>query len=216
MAVINRVTITEFTFDVPNIGLETAATGVGNMAYVEGAVFKPKRFAIKIDTDEGICGEYVANWIGTPSSMAQAGMLAPLLLGRNPHHREKIWDDMKRELRAYDHMGHGVLDITLWDLCAKLSGTSVKAMLGGWRDTIPTYASSYHAQESKGGMNTPEAFADFAEECQERGFQLGWMLTLLVEPATRSMPSGSKTLTGMRRHPRTAIAACARSSRLRF
>ncbi len=179
MTRITRVTITEFTFDVPDIGLETAAAGVGNMAYVKGAVFRPKRFMVRIDTDEGVSGEYVANWIGTPSSMAQAGMLAPLMLGRDPHTREKIWDDMKRECRAYDHMGHGVLDIALWDLCGKLGGVSVKSMLGGWRDSIPTYASSYHAQERGGGMDTPEAFADFAEECRERGFHgfkiHGWM-----------------------------------------
>jgi L-alanine-DL-glutamate epimerase-like enolase superfamily enzyme len=170
MAKITRVTITEFSFDVPDIGLQAAAAGVGNMAYVRGSVFRPRRFAVKIDTDEGVSGGYVANWIGTPSAMAQAGMLAPMMVGRDPMHREKIWDDQKREIRAYDHMGHGVLDIALWDLCGRLGGVSVKSMLGGWRERLPTYASTYHGQESGGGLDSPGAFADFAQECKEKGF----------------------------------------------
>ena len=170
MAKITRVTITEFDFEVKDLGLEAAAAGVGNMAYAKGSVFKPKRFAVRIDTDAGVTGSYVTHWSGTPSTMAQATMLAPLMLGRDPDQREAIWNDMKREVRAYDHMGHGPLDIALWDLCARLHGVSVKSMLGGWRDTLPTYASTYHGQEAPGGLCSPEAFADYAEECKERGF----------------------------------------------
>lgn len=165
-----RVTLSEFSFGVPDMALSAAAAGVGNMAYTRRATLEAKRFAVRIDTDEGIAGEYVANWVGTPSAMAQAGMLAPMLVGRDPFTREKIWDDMKREVRAYDHMGHGVLDIALWDLCGKLAGLSVKAMLGGWRDRLPAYASTYHGQETPGGLDTPEAFADYAEACKARGF----------------------------------------------
>ena len=179
MASISSVSITEFSFSVDNIGLETAAAGVGNMAYVKGGKFGAKRYAIKITDSDGAAGEYVANWVGTPSSLAQATMLAPLLLGRNPEHREQIYDDLKREVRAYDHMGHGVLDIALWDLVAKMNGTSVKAMLGGYRDRLPTYASTYGGQESKGGLDSPEAFADYAEACKEAGFHgfkiHGWL-----------------------------------------
>ena len=179
MALITQVSITEFSFDVPNIGLDTAAAGVGNMAHVKGGLFKAKRFAVKISTDVGVHGEYVANWVGTPSSMGQALMLAPLLIGRNPEHREALYDEMKRELRAYDHMGHGVLDIALWDLVARLNNTSVKAMLGGYRDTLPTYASTYHGQESQGGLCTIESYVDYAEHCKSAGYHgfkiHGWM-----------------------------------------
>lgn len=179
MPVISNVSLTEFSFDTPDIGHDTAAAGVGNMAYVKGHIFKAKRFAVKISTDCGHHGEYVCHWVGTPSSFAQASMLAPLLVGKNPHHRESIYDDMKRELRAYDHMGHGVMDIALWDLCGKLNNASVKSMLGGYRDSLPTYASTYHGQETPGGLSTIEAFTDFAEYCQSKGFHgfkiHGWM-----------------------------------------
>jgi len=66
-----------------------------------------------IHLDDGVRGEYVTHWVGTPSSFAQALMLAPHLPGRDPDQREGIWQDLRREVRAYDHMGHGPLDIAL-------------------------------------------------------------------------------------------------------
>ena len=170
MPTISSVSLTEFQFTVNDIGLEQAAAGVGNMAYVKGSSFPAKRFAVRISTDDGATGEYVTHWVGTPASFAQAQMLGPVLLGRNPEHRELIYDDLKRELRAYDHMGHGALDIAIWDLCGKMQGTSVKTMLGGYRDRLPTYASTYHGQDTVGGLCSPEAFADFAQQCKEKGF----------------------------------------------
>lgn len=170
MATIKRVEITEFSFEVSNIGLEQAAAGVGNMAYVKGSSFTARRFALRIHSDDGTTGEYVTHWVGTPSSLAQATMLAPLLLGRNPDHREQIYDDLKRELRAYDHMGHGPIDIALWDLAGKRHGASVTALLGGFRLRLPVYASTYHGQSAGGGLDSPEAFADFALACREAGF----------------------------------------------
>ena len=56
MAKIIRVKLTEFAFINKNIGLETAAAGVGNMAFVSGELFTAKRFAVMINTDEGVRG----------------------------------------------------------------------------------------------------------------------------------------------------------------
>lgn len=170
MSRIDRVEITEFSFEVPDIGLEQAQAGVGNMAYVAGSTFTARRYAVRVFCDDGAQGAYVTHWVGTPSSLAQSLMLAPLLIGRDPDHREQIYDDLKRELRAYDHMGHGPIDNALWDLAGKRYNASVSALLGGFRDRLPTYASTYHGQEQKGGLDTPEAFADFAEHCQRQGF----------------------------------------------
>jgi L-alanine-DL-glutamate epimerase-like enolase superfamily enzyme len=170
MTTICSVEITEFSFAVPDIGLEQAAAGVGNMAYVKGSTFTARRFAVRIGCSDGAVGEYVTHWVGTPASFAQAAMLAPLLIGRNPDQREQIYDDLKRELRAYDHMGHGPLDIALWDLAGKRHGVSVSALLGGFRQRLPVYASTYHGQTAPGGLDSPEAFADFALACREAGF----------------------------------------------
>ncbi|NKB69781.1 MAG: mandelate racemase [Candidatus Latescibacteria bacterium] len=170
MSRIDRVEIHEFSFTVPNFGTEQTSAGVSNMIYQAGSQLEARRYAVQIACDDGLQGEYVTHWVGTPSSLAQAHMLAPLLLGRDPDQREQIYDDLKCAIRAYDHMGHGPLDNALWDLAGKKYGTSVSALLGGFRTRLPTYASTYHAQEAPGGLDTPEAFADFAQKCQERGF----------------------------------------------
>ncbi|MCK5212362.1 MAG: mandelate racemase [Dehalococcoidia bacterium] len=171
MSKIDRVEIHAFRFEVDDLGKGAhAAAGVGNLIYEAGSRMECNRFAVRICCDDGASGEYVTHWVGTPSTLGQATMLAPMLLGRDPEQRELIYDDLKRELRAYDHMGHGVFDIALWDLCAKKYNTSVSRLLGGFRERIPTYASSYHGQVEPGGLDTPESFADYALACKQAGF----------------------------------------------
>ena len=170
MSNIQSIEIIEFKFDVVDIGLEQAAAGVGNMAYKKGNSMTARRFAVRLLTEDGFSGEYVTHWVGTPSTLGQIYMIAPLLIGRDPENRELIYDDLKRELRAYDHMAHGPLDIALWDLVGKKYNASISKLLGGYKTRLPVYASTYHGQESIGGLNTPEAFADYAEECKKKGF----------------------------------------------
>jgi len=171
MSKIERVEIHAFSFEVANVGLGAhSAAGVGNLIYLADAKAKANRFAVRILCDDGVQGEYVTHWVGTPSTLGQAQMLAPNLIGRDPEERELIYDDLKREVRAYDHMGHGPLDIALWDLAGKKYNLSVARMLGAFRKRLPTYASTYHAQEEPGGLDTPEAFADYAQACKEAGF----------------------------------------------
>lgn len=172
MSVITEVELHLFQFTVQNLGLAGhSAAGVGNLAYVPGAQLAQTRFAVRIRCDDGAEGAYVTHWVGTPSAFGQAQMLAPNLLGRDPEARELIYDDLKREVRAYDHMGHGPLDIALWDLAGKKHNVSVARMLGGFRTRLPTYASTYHAQTTPGGLDSPEAFADYAEQCKAQGFR---------------------------------------------
>lgn len=171
MSIINRVEVYPFTFEVDNLGLGTqSAAGVGNMVYMPGSKLKATRFAVRIRCDDGAQGEYVTHWVGTPATLGQVQMLAPNLIGRDPEQRALIYDDLKREVRAYDHMGHGALDIALWDLAGKKYNTSVAKLLGAYRTRLPTYASTYHGQNEPGGLDTPEAYADYAEACQEAGF----------------------------------------------
>ncbi|MEQ9690279.1 enolase C-terminal domain-like protein [Bauldia litoralis] len=176
---IARVELIRFAFETEGLGLPShGAAGVGNVVARKGSTISSQRWAVRIETEDGARGEYVTHWIGTPASFAQAAMLAPHLVGRNPDTREAIWQDLRREVRAYDHMGHGPLDIALWDLQAKRLGTSVSALIGGYRTRLPTYASTYHGQDEKGGLDTPKAFADYAVACKEQGFSAfkihGW------------------------------------------
>jgi L-alanine-DL-glutamate epimerase-like enolase superfamily enzyme len=171
MASITRVEVHVFRYEVQDLDLPAhGAAGVGNLVWRKGGRMPCTRYAVTIASSDGARGEYVTHWVGTPSSLGQTLMLAPHLLGRDPDAREAIYDDLKREIRAYDHMGHGPIDIALWDLAGKRLGTSVARLLGGFRTRLPTYASTYHAQDEPGGLDTPEAFADYAVACRERGF----------------------------------------------
>ncbi len=171
MTKIDRVEISPFTYEVADLGLPShGATGVGNMQYVKGGKLEMMRYAVRIQTDDGLVGEYVTHWVGTQAALGQSLMLAPHLIGRDPETREQIFDDLKRELRAYDRMGQGPIDIALWDLAGKKYGAPVAKLLGGFRWRLPTYASTYHGQDDPGGLDSPQAFADFAAHCQQLGF----------------------------------------------
>jgi L-alanine-DL-glutamate epimerase-like enolase superfamily enzyme len=74
-------------------------------------------------------------------------------------------------------MSMGPVDIALWDIAGKVHNAPVWQLLGGWKKSLPAYASTYHGDEN-GGLDTPEAFADFAEACYEMGYRAfkihGW------------------------------------------
>ncbi len=171
MTTISRVEVHVFTYEVQDLALPPhGAAGVGNLVWQKGGRMKMSRYAVTVETRDGTRGEYVTHWVGTPSALGQTLMLAPHLIGRDPDARVEIWEDLKREIRAYDHMGHGPIDIALWDLAGKRLGASVSRLLGGYRKRLPTYASTYHGQDVEGGLDTPEAFADYAAACQGQGF----------------------------------------------
>jgi L-alanine-DL-glutamate epimerase-like enolase superfamily enzyme len=178
MSIIDLVEVHEFTFDAPNLGLQSDdANTVYNVGYLPGGSIEIAKYAVVIQTRDGARGEYVTHWVGTRAALAQTLMLAPNLLGRDADQREGIYDDLKREIRQYDHMGHGPLDIALWDLAGKALGASVSTLLGGFRKRLKTYASTYHG-DRRGGLDSPEAFVRFAEHCYGLGYRAfkihGW------------------------------------------
>jgi L-alanine-DL-glutamate epimerase-like enolase superfamily enzyme len=170
MSTITEVDVLPFTFDIDDLSVAVSpVTGVNHLISAKGQKRRVMRYAIAVRTDDGLVGRYVTHWVGSPSSLGQTVMLAPRLLGRNPEHREGIYDDLKREARAYDHMGHGPLDIALWDLVGRKYGSSIATLLGAYRERLPTYASSHHGQDVPGGLDSVEAYADFAVACRELG-----------------------------------------------
>ncbi|ADJ13571.1 enolase C-terminal domain-like protein [Halalkalicoccus jeotgali] len=160
---ITRIQSTEFSYPIEDVG--TDENGF-NLTYEPGAVTERKLFALQIETTEGITGEYIG---GNSPAFAQINTVADYLIGKNPLHRERHWSELKRALRKYDRMGIGPLDIALWDFAGKYHDAPIHELLGTYRERLPTYASTYHADDS-GGLNSPAAYADFAEECRERGF----------------------------------------------
>lgn len=74
-------------------------------------------------------------------------------------------------------MGVGLLDSALWDMAGKRAGLSVAKLLGGTKERLPAYASTWMGGEG-GGLARPEDYVAFAEECHAlgyRGFKMhGW------------------------------------------
>ena len=173
MSRITRVEIHAFEFDARNTG----AKSIGALSYAKGAVTRPMKYAVRIETADGCRGEYVTHWVASASSLGQTLMLAPRLIGRDAREREGIYDDLKRETRQFDHMGYGPLDIALWDWAGKQLGCSVATLLGAHRRRLPVYASIYHGDRA-GGFDSKEAFAAFAEQCYDMGYRAfklhGW------------------------------------------
>ena len=69
------------------------------------------------------------------------------------------------------------MDIALWDWFGKKYKCSVKNLLGGFKNKLPAYASTYHGDRN-GGLDCKEAYADFAEKCYDIGYKAfkihGW------------------------------------------
>ena len=137
-----------------------------NLVYKKNSNQMGVTYALKVFTNQGVVGEYVG---GDSPSFAQFNMFASYLIGKNPLNRELIYNDVKRALRKYDKMGMGPIDIALWDLAGKLYDAPIFELLGGWKSKIPAYASTMHGDRN-GGLDSPEAYAQFAVECKEMGY----------------------------------------------
>ena len=171
MAKITKIEVIEFTYPVENVGL--AANGYDHV-YVPDHVARMSTLATRIETEDGIVGEYVG---GMTLALRQVTFLAAHMIGRNAFARLEFYDEFKRALRKFDKMGVGPLDIALWDWAGKRLDTSVANLLGASRSRIPVYASTYHGDRN-GGLSSPEDFAAFAERCRDMGYRAykmhGW------------------------------------------
>ena len=177
MSLITRVSLTAFSFEAENLAASARGSSIGGLFYEKGARTEITKNAVRLETEDGCIGEYVLNWGASPSVFGQMQMLAPMLIGRHAEERQGIYDDLKREARQFDHMGHGPLDIALWDWQGRALNCSVSTLLGGYRKKLPAYASTYHGDRN-GGLDSKEAFADFALACADMGYKAfkihGW------------------------------------------
>ena len=156
-----------FAFDIQDMGRDYNGF---NTVYEKGGVFKMRPSMLRIHTSTGVIGEAPGNHT-VPANVAQ------YLLGKSPFAREKIYNDLKRGLRHTDRTVMSGIDVALWDFAGKVYDAPIYQLLGGYKSTIPAYASTYHGDEND-GLSTPEAFADFAAQCYHLGYRAfkihGW------------------------------------------
>ncbi|RIK45895.1 MAG: enolase [Chloroflexi bacterium] len=123
----------------------------------------------KIITDEGAEGYYLgghghgdADGLTFDERAALRGRLKNLLLGHDPFDREKFWHwlwvaNLPENLIS-------VIDMALWDLQARHFGVPLYKLLGGCRDKVKAYASTYP------NMGTPAEYAQHALDCKAQGY----------------------------------------------
>ena len=157
---ITKLEVIVFEFQLADLG--TDYNGF-NLVYEKGNILTRRQGVFRLHTSLGVVGEYSASRTDQLPSVAQ------YLMGRNPFEREKIYNDLKRGLRHTDRTVMGMIDVALWDLAGKVYGVPIYQLLGGYKRTLPAYASTYHGDEN-GGLSSPAAFADFALQCQEIGY----------------------------------------------
>lgn len=124
-------------------------TGSGNVWSARNWLF------VRVHTDAGLTG--IGECSGWPRVIETAVQdLAPLLIGQDATHIERLWCRMQAAM-----MGHGVLgtvgagamtgiDMALWDLKGKALETPVWNLLGGkMRDRIRIYGHAGNAERAR-------------------------------------------------------------------
>lgn len=122
---------------------------------------------LRICTDDGFEG--VAS-SGKPGSgpVLQAlvdRVLREELVGQDALNREWLWErlwNIDRNEYLPIHL-FGVVDTALWDLAGRAVGLPTWQLLGGYRTSIPAYASTVT-------FDTIEEFLDVADQCLELGY----------------------------------------------
>ena len=162
---ITRIEIHTYSYTLDNLG--TDYNGF-NMVYMPGNTIEASSHILRIFTDVGVIGEYAG---GSDTDYATLPRFKHYLLGRSALERERIYTDVNRALRQVARIGLAPIDIALWDLAGKYFNVPIYKLLGGYKESLPCYASTYHGDHvAQGGLSTPEAYADFAEQCLEMGY----------------------------------------------
>ena len=165
---IEKIELTAFEIELNDI--QENKSGIG-IVYTPGIKERHVRFGIKIFDNEGNVGEYVPPRGRAKVIMAASEALSYHVIDKNPLHREAIYRQMRGLCKHIGEVGIGAIDIALWDLAGKKYNCSVSQLLGGNRKLLPSYASTMSGDREKCGLSSPEAYADFAEECLDMGYK---------------------------------------------
>ena len=104
----------------------------------------------RIYTDDGIVGSALTYFGRINSGMATVKLiidreLAPILIGKNPHHVRALRKEMYVATEYYGTLGVAnfaiaAVDNALWDIKGKAANVPVADLLGARRPAIPAYA----------------------------------------------------------------------------
>ncbi|MBN1640844.1 MAG: enolase [Anaerolineae bacterium] len=156
----------------------------------------------KVVTDEGAEGYYLGghghgDQDGLPPDERQAliGRARAMLVGQDPFDRERFWHWMWVSKTPENILS--TLDMALWDLQGRLYGVPVHKLLGGCRDRVKAYASTYP------NMGTPEDYAGHALACVAQGYR-----AYKIHPYYFADPATLAPMPGRPSHVEADIEVC--------
>lgn len=114
----------------------------------QGASPMPWSYGVgRITTSDGVEG-IATFWAARSGAVTDAylsDVIAPVILGRSIHDREKIWHDfwnIDRHGAFFPVFLPGPIDVALWDAAARTAGLPLHQYIGSYRTSLPVYASS--------------------------------------------------------------------------
>jgi L-alanine-DL-glutamate epimerase-like enolase superfamily enzyme len=124
---------------------------------------------LTIETDEGVSGHFIGG--GTHGDQEGLnivdqnlilGRIRDLIIGQNPFDREMIWQWLL--VAWFPENVASVIDNALWDLAGRATNLPVYKLMGGARDKVKAYASTYP------NIGKPKVYAEHALACKKEGY----------------------------------------------
>ncbi len=121
------------------------------------------------DGGEGIGFCYAGSSGGSLVALAVEELLAPVLVGQDPHRVEGLWEEMYGETLLHGRTGSvmralSAVDIALWDRNSRSAGLPLYSYLGAYqRESVPAYASGGYYLEGKTPPMLGEEMAGYAQ-----------------------------------------------------
>lgn len=128
-----------------------------------------RQTVLTIHTDEGVTGHYFgggthgdAEGLNVVDQSLIIDSIRHLIVGCDPFDREMIWKWLW--VANTPENVASVIDNALWDLAGRAFGQPVYKLLGGARDRVKAYASTYP------NIGKPHVYAEHALQCKQEGY----------------------------------------------
>jgi L-alanine-DL-glutamate epimerase-like enolase superfamily enzyme len=134
---------------------------------------------LTLATDGGLEGHAFLGSAMRSAALDGASLLSalkPIVMGQDPLERERLWQAMWQRSRQTTLRAIGAVDVALWDLGGKIAGLPIHQLIGGYRESVPAYASS-------AVLPTAEAYAEEAARFKAQGWK-AYKIHPPTEPAT--------------------------------
>lgn len=156
----------------------------------------------KIVTDEGAEGYYLGghghgdrDGLTADERERLLGWAKAWLVGQDPFDREKFWHWMWVSKTPENILS--TIDMALWDLQGRIFGVPIHKLLGGCRERVKAYGSTFP------NMGTPEDYARHALQCKREGYR-----AYKIHPYYFADPITFERTPGRPSHVDMDIAAC--------